>query len=205
MVTLVTDKDYHLYEGTNDLQLFNICYKKNAINLREESANVLKKIEGNMSDILVTEKSFEQVMNTVRLIENEQKADGDHAEVMISVLFEQLLLQIDRLIVHTGTSNNVTRAIVYICDHYKDCELLVAHVCEKFEVPSAALNSRILSLTGISANKFINALRINKAKKLLSEGRSITEVAFFVGFNDSNYFSTKFKSATGYTPRDYQR
>ncbi|MBD1578068.1 helix-turn-helix transcriptional regulator [Vibrio sp. S11_S32] len=66
------------------------------------------------------------------------------------------------------------------------------------------LNSKILSLTGISANKFINALRISKAKKLLSERRSITEIAFFVGFNDSNYFSTKFKSATGYTPRDYR-
>lgn len=201
MVTLVTDKDYHLYESTNELQLFNVCYKKNAINLREESANVLKKIESNMSDILVTEKSFEQVMNTVMIMENEQKTDGEHTEIIISVLFEQLLFQIDRLSVYAQTSNNVTGAIVYICENYKNHELSVAHVCEKFEVTAAVLNSKIFCLTGTSTNKFINALRINKAKKLLSEGRTVTEVAFLVGFNDSNYFSTKFKSVTGYTPR----
>ena len=53
---------------------------------------------------------------------------------------------------------------------------------------------------------YVQNLRITQAKKLLREGKfSITEIAFQVGFNDSNYFSSCFKKATGISPLEYRK
>ena len=50
------------------------------------------------------------------------------------------------------------------------------------------------SLTGKTTTEYINHLRLSKAAVLLQESNlNITEVAFSVGFNDSNYFSRQFK------------
>ena len=51
----------------------------------------------------------------------------------------------------------------------------------------------------------INEVRLQNAKRLLrSTGMSITEIAYAVGFSDSNYFSSVFKKHTGMTPGEYR-
>jgi AraC-like DNA-binding protein len=49
-------------------------------------------------------------------------------------------------------------------------------------------------------------LRINHAVHLLRHSnQSITEIAFEVGFNDSNYFSRQFAKEMGVGPRAYRQ
>lgn len=56
-------------------------------------------------------------------------------------------------------------------------------------------------LTGKTFKEFQNYIRINKAYELLATTDiPITEIAFLCGFNDSNYFSRKFRQITGKTP-----
>lgn len=57
--------------------------------------------------------------------------------------------------------------------------------------------------TGQTINQYLTSLRIDIAKRLLAQ-KSITETAFEVGFNNSNYFSTVFKKVTGITPGQFQ-
>ena len=48
--------------------------------------------------------------------------------------------------------------------------------------------------------------RINRAAELLTTtDRSITDIAFDVGFNDSNYFSRQFRKTLGVTPRAFRK
>lgn len=52
----------------------------------------------------------------------------------------------------------------------------------------------------------INQIRIEKAMRLLRDtDNSITQIAFRVGFTDSNYFSTYFKKQTGQSPLGYRK
>lgn len=52
----------------------------------------------------------------------------------------------------------------------------------------------------------INEIRINNAKRLLRGGvMSITDIAFSVGFSDSNYFSTVFKRYEKVSPKEYRK
>ena len=52
----------------------------------------------------------------------------------------------------------------------------------------------------------INDLRVQKAKELLVKTNfSITEIAYQVGFNDSNYFTSIFKKYAKITPMKYRK
>jgi AraC family L-rhamnose operon transcriptional activator RhaR/AraC family L-rhamnose operon regulatory protein RhaS len=48
-------------------------------------------------------------------------------------------------------------------------------------------------------------LRVNRAAALLRQtNQSVTEIAFQVGFHDSNYFTRQFHKLLGVTPRQYR-
>ena len=59
--------------------------------------------------------------------------------------------------------------------------------------------------TGFSPARFINEVRMSKAKELLTNtAMSIKEVAYNVGFNNHDYFFTAFRHRTGMTPAEYR-
>lgn len=59
--------------------------------------------------------------------------------------------------------------------------------------------------TGVTPIAYSIQLRINRAAALLrSDAESITEVAFCVGFTDSNYFTRQFRKLVGASPRRYR-
>lgn len=52
---------------------------------------------------------------------------------------------------------------------------------------------------------YINMTRINYARQLLDvTQKSITEIAFCTGYNDSGYFARVFKQITGLSPKEYR-
>lgn len=59
--------------------------------------------------------------------------------------------------------------------------------------------------TGLTPITYLNRYRIRQAKELLERGdNSVTEVAFSVGFSDSNYFGRVFRREVGASPSTYQ-
>ncbi|MBN1674937.1 MAG: helix-turn-helix transcriptional regulator [Kiritimatiellae bacterium] len=59
---------------------------------------------------------------------------------------------------------------------------------------------------GMSMNQYLNDVRIRKARDLMHDGvTSVTEIAFATGFQHASYFSTRFRQATGRSPREYIR
>ena len=60
--------------------------------------------------------------------------------------------------------------------------------------------------TGDTINNYIVAKRIKEAKDLLLlSDLSMTEIAFRIGFKNSQYFSNSFKKNTGFSPKDYRK
>ena len=58
--------------------------------------------------------------------------------------------------------------------------------------------------TGLTVNQYLTEVRICSSKRLLLS-KSVTDTAFAVGYNDSNYFSKVFKKHTGLSPVQYQQ
>lgn len=84
-------------------------------------------------------------------------------------------------------------------------------------IPTAALG-RLLSVCddhlirlfrktmGVTPAKYINALRLEEAQKLLlGTDLSVTEIAYTVGFSGVPYFSGAFSATFGITPRRYRQ
>ncbi len=56
---------------------------------------------------------------------------------------------------------------------------------------------------GLSPHAYLTQIRIEVAKRLLSEGASIMDVASDIGFTDQSHFTCHFKRITGVTPGQY--
>jgi AraC-like DNA-binding protein len=57
---------------------------------------------------------------------------------------------------------------------------------------------------GLSANAYIVNKRVHRAKKMISEGLDISEVAVEVGFYDQSHLTNVFKKVFALTPKAYQ-
>ena len=58
---------------------------------------------------------------------------------------------------------------------------------------------------GLTPRQYLIDKRIEKSKKCLKKGMSVTETCFAVGFESLGSFSTLFKSKTRKSPREYQK
>ncbi len=69
------------------------------------------------------------------------------------------------------------------------------------------LTRHFLKMTGMSPIDYLLHLRIEKACEMLHNKKkyNITEIAFRIGFNDSNYFSRLFKKKIGISPSQYKQ
>ena len=60
--------------------------------------------------------------------------------------------------------------------------------------------------TGVSPGRFLSALRLEEAKRLLlSTSLSVTEISVQVGYSSVGTFSTRFKNSVGLAPTDFRQ
>jgi AraC-like DNA-binding protein len=96
-------------------------------------------------------------------------------------------------------------AISFIENNYNDYELKVPLLAGIASMSVSSFRKYFNDVYNTSPIQYINILRINHAKDLLSSGYySITEISELVGYSNVYYFSKVFKQKTGLSPRDYR-
>ncbi len=100
----------------------------------------------------------------------------------------------------------VTKAKGIVEAHLDDFDFDVEKLCRALNLSHSQAHRKLSALTGLSANKFIRSIRLNKAKSLLllDPEMTITAVAFDSGFSDSSYFGKVFKQEFGLTPLEWR-
>jgi AraC-like DNA-binding protein len=76
-------------------------------------------------------------------------------------------------------------------------------ICKQFNCSRTALYNISMQSFGKGIMQYINYCRIEKAKALLAEGKSITETSEECGFSEYNYFCKVFRKYVGLSPRTY--
>lgn len=99
----------------------------------------------------------------------------------------------------------MAHVLAYIREHYHE-RITLAQLCEIAQSTTTRFIGEFQRVTGYTPIDFVIRLRVLKAAKLLRENprRSITDVAFQAGFDDSAYFSRKFHQIMGTSPREYR-
>ncbi|AMC11461.1 hypothetical protein Lupro_09370 [Lutibacter profundi] len=82
----------------------------------------------------------------------------------------------------------------------------IYYFAEKVNLSPNYFSDLVLRVTGIPAKTHINNLVLRKAKEmLLGSNKSVSEIAYSLGFNYPHYFSRFFKLKTDITPSNYRK
>lgn len=100
----------------------------------------------------------------------------------------------------------IEQAVAYIKENFA-ADISLSAIAKKFSVSTEHFSRLFKKETGLGFSKYLNSLRLQYAEQLLrsNEVQSITAVAEICGFEDSNYFSKKFKEVYGASPKKVQK
>lgn len=222
-VFVINGETAHGYENPEGLHLVNILYKpelltKNAADLPTlPGYHVLFNLEPRYredhkfnSRLHLSPAQLSFVEPLIKEIEKELEFDKSGRLFMALARFYSLLGYLCRL--YSNEVVNNSRQLLRIGKAIGLLEnSLQRHVPLKeltgiTAMSVSTLNRIFKEATGFSPIQYHLRIRIKKAGELLcSTGLSVTEIAGFTGFDDSNYFSRQFRKITGLSPMEFRK
>ena len=104
---------------------------------------------------------------------------------------------------HEEKTKLVQQTVQYIEQHY-DEDLTVEQLANMAGMVRWQYSQKFKILTGKKPTDYLTHVRINQAKKILSNSTEpLRKIARQIGFKDEYYFSRCFHKLTGNTPREY--
>lgn len=145
--------------------------------------------------VLFGEIHFANELSSVQketLVGNLKKEGFELIESHMSELIEKI-----KLLVIKRARNEVDKNEIRIN--------LSTYLSEKLHLEYTYLSSSFSAVEGRTIDNFYIEQRVEKAKELLSYGqKTLSEIAFELGYSNTAYLSTQFKKTTGTTPTDFK-
>ena len=93
-------------------------------------------------------------------------------------------------------------AVSYINANYKSSEITVGQICKSSGIGETVFRKLFKENYQKTPVEYINELRLEFARNLISNGTPIESAAYESGFNDPKYFARVVKKRFGCTPRE---
>ena len=151
-----------------------------------------------------------QLNNLAEQIEIELEDMTAGYEFFCETKFRELLIVLSRRYSHVqGRGNkNVLRMgelLAYMDNHLEE-DITFNTLVEVSKMSPTSLRRMCQAAFGCSPMDYLRRLRIHKAMLLFTDSsKSVTEVAYQVGFQDAGYFSRIFKDESGKTPSEFRQ
>lgn len=98
-------------------------------------------------------------------------------------------------------ANDLLRNVLQAVErHYQDSEFSIDELAAEVALSKSSLSRKLKSITDKTPLELITEYRLHRAQKMLKTGKSVSDVAYSVGFNDPLYFSRKYRAEFGYPP-----
>lgn len=144
------------------------------------------------------EKRSWDYMQAAEIVESEQTQQNENIKYKKNNLSEEKIEQIALKIVRSMENDLL----------YRNAELRLSHLAEKIAESPNHISQVINDVFKQNFYDFVNAYRIEEAKRLLKSAQfqnySIVAIGEEVGFNSKSTFYTAFKKNTNLTPIQYQ-
>lgn len=125
---------------------------------------------------------------------------------MVLQLLEQFAERLDKQRNLRSQGNLVQEVKAYIEKHYTKAELSLDYLQDKFGISGKYLSRLFKEEYGLKFVDFLIDLRIQEAKRLLTESAlSVQEITERVGYSSPISFARTFKKITGVPPMDYRK
>jgi AraC-like DNA-binding protein len=141
---------------------------------------------------------------------------GPFASLQVQALFQLLLVQIishatsmevrkPELLPQAHFRAKIDRAMALLDQEHLESAPSVGQMARVAGLKEATFRRVFERYVGMTPAHFIASRRVSKARKFLTMGQSVTEVAYKLGFSSSQYFATVFKQWTGLQPSEFVR
>jgi AraC-like DNA-binding protein len=222
-VFVISGPRAHAYRNLADLRLVNVLFQPRR--LRFETAD-LRDLPGYRalflgqaprgrrlrfpSRLRLSPKELGITLGLVDQLEGELRARGPGFRFMATALFMQLAGSLSRCHDRTRDSNSqallrVAETLAYLENHFER-PIHLAALAGMARMSKRSFLRAFRAATGGTPIAYLIHLRVNRAAVLLRQTDDrVTEVAFRVGFSDSNYFTRQFRRIRGCSPRAYRR
>ena len=96
------------------------------------------------------------------------------------------------------------RLMSIVNKNISNSEFNITQLVDEVGMSRTQLHRKLKELTGFSAARFLQNIRMQQAMKLLKEKRvNVSQIAYSVGFASQTHFSTTFKQYYGVSPTEY--
>jgi two-component system response regulator YesN len=113
------------------------------------------------------------------------------------------LFELQRGAQEKNVNDSVDRVKQYIREHLGE-DLSLVRLAEISYFNPSYLSRLFKQATGQNLTDYIAALRIERAKAMLSGHGRISDISLAIGFESQHYFSRFFKKFTGFTPQEFR-
>ncbi|MBM1106034.1 AraC family transcriptional regulator [Aurantibacter crassamenti] len=173
-------------------------------NLPEDQANYLLSTLHQNSE-LIFKGAFQLKYLLEKLVVQLDSFDAMLSKIMVNQIISQILLEtviLSKQPQETTPSAKLNMLDTFIQQHMHRI-IYVDEMANLIGVTTGYFKAWFKSKTGMPPKEYVNRLKIEHAKIDLIKCKSVTKVAFDLGFSSSQYFATTFKKFTGTTPRSY--
>ena len=222
-VFLVAGTEPHGYRDCEQLSLVNVIYDPATLDFpflylaKHPGYQALFVVEpqyrerhSTLHHLRVSMHELSQVTVILDNLEEELVRQSAGFEAAAIVQFTSLLLFLARAYQHqvSACSPNILRLgkVLSLLESRFTEKLTVTELAEVANLSLSHFERIFTETMGLAPMEYVIHLRMNKAEKLLrSTPMPITEVAYQVGYGDSNFFTRQFKKTFQCTPQQYRR
>ena len=123
--------------------------------------------------------------------------------LMFSCLLEEYIQVLSPKICE-NYPQEVGQVCSFIRQHYRE-HLCLEQLCQCAGLSKSTLLRAFTKSMGITPYRYLQSVRIEKAKEFLEHGSSLLETAIQTGFSDQSHFTNTFHALIGLTPGAYRK
>ena len=221
-VFVVSKSHKHQYIDMNGLALANLLFDGDALEISSWDIRslpgfhalfalepILRRQQKFTSHLRLIDSQLSHATDLLHKLTHETTHRNPGYRVMAKGLFMQLVVFLSRCYSEepTGDSVDLLRigdAIAHIETNFAQ-KITLDELAKKAHLSTRHFQRIFQECIGRAPIDHLLHVRIRKAaERLRQTNDSITEIAFHVGFNDSNYFSRQFRVIMNQTPRQYK-
>lgn len=213
----------HDYHSMERLCLVNILFQPEKLNLRTYDLRTLPGYHALFTlepawrqrhqfngRLRLTPQELSVVMAFVDKLEEELRTRPAGFKFMATASFMQIVGYLSRCFAKAKNPDSrallrIGEAISHLEANYQE-PIDLDHLAQIAHMSKRNFMRSFQAAMGSSPIAHLIQLRVNRAASLLRRtDQSVTEIAFQVGFSDSNYFTRQFRKLLGVTPREYRQ
>ena len=212
----------HGYANTNNLHLVNVLYQRDYFeSLKKEFSDLpgfqalfvheplYRKKHKFKSKLHLNSQQLEKLSRLINYMNVEQQDEWAGTGVLQERIFELIIINVCKFYSEVSSPQpkallRISSAIDYMEQNF-DKPISNALLSNKAEMTIRSFRHSFKKITGLAPIDYLIRLRIEKAAEMMSENNRtrVTDAAFNCGFDNSAYFTRKFKKIIGMTPMSY--